>query len=210
MSVGKCTVGGSVECAGGLSFPLVTDDGSLCQRSPCAPCINVRLQVLRHAVPCHPPLRPHQTCPPLHHSFATTTPAFPVLFGPIPCPPPSLAPDSNLLHHLGPISTFFTFSAAQDFWFKTNVRTDMMSLMHITDTTRKHACLCVEFNTDAQFNFDKGSILFYMRDARGDVLSATLKADIFDDAWHNVIWKIVNAANNQVSIWGMGRRRGVK
>lgn len=91
-------------------------------------------------------------------------------------------------------------SCSIELWFKPSIVTDTMSLLHITDNLRKHACLAIELNTDSQWNYEKGTALFYVRDARGDVLSATVKHDLVNDEWHELIWTINNASLNQMSI----------
>ena len=37
-----------------------------------------------------------------------------------------------------------------DLWFRSNNNQDRMSLFHVTDSMKKHACFSVELNTDAE------------------------------------------------------------
>eukprot|EP00667_Euglena_gracilis_P000956 EG_transcript_955 len=87
-----------------------------------------------------------------------------------------------------------------DLWFRTGTLGEPMSVLHITDSKRKRAQLSVAFNTDARFNYAKGCTLFYLRDARGDVLSGIIRTEMYDNQWHSLSWKVSNAANNQMSV----------
>eukprot|EP00760_Papus_ankaliazontas_P022417 PhM_4_TR18849/c4_g2_i3/m.100430 len=85
--------------------------------------------------------------------------------------------------------------------FKTSCVSERMSLIGVHDDVAKQAGFGIDLNIDVHSQFHKCFICFWVRDIKGLVLRQGVElSDAFDDKWHTLTWRVIDAATGKMKV----------